>query len=159
PSSDRSAHDKVRVPKRKDSRDHHSGGGNACRRRDCGDVRQLRERRRTRRADASTRECLRRTPVSGVDTVAPAPAALLAVLLTFIFGQVLVKLYLEPAIELRRLIGAIAHDLDYYRNALYFCEELNDEMKERVREGRRRFRQHACKIRELLNIVRYHRWV
>jgi hypothetical protein len=54
---------------------------------------------------------------------------------------------LWPALELKRLIGTIAHDLDFYANR--FLTATPDEQ----REWRDRFRKHACSLREKLTVI------
>jgi len=74
----------------------------------------------------------------------------LAGVLTFVVGQIIVKAVLEPAIELKKLIGRIAYDLDFYANQMYGDQPLADE-------ARQKFRQHACDLREKLNVILWYR--
>src|SRR5256885_13896099 len=67
--------------------------------------------------------------------------------LTLVVGQIMVRGALEPALELKRLIGTIAHDLDFYANR--FLTATPDEQ----REWRDRFRKHACSLREKLTVI------
>ncbi|SRR6266436_3162002 len=59
----------------------------------------------------------------------------------FAVGQFILKAALEPAVELKRQIGKIAHDLDFYGNQMYGDMPLGDE-------ARTQFRRHACRLRE-----------
>jgi len=67
--------------------------------------------------------------------------------LTLVVGQIIVRGAIEPALELKRLIGTIAHDLDFYANR--FLTATADEQ----REWRDRFRKHACSLREKLTVI------
>ena len=77
-------------------------------------------------------------------------ATVLAGVLTFVGGQIIVKAVLEPAIELKKLIGRIAYDLDFYANQMYGDQPLADEARDK-------FRQHACDLREKLNVILWYR--
>src|SRR5439155_23346192 len=39
--------------------------------------------------------------------------------LTLVVGQIIVRGAIEPALDLKRLIGTIAHDLDFYANRFH----------------------------------------
>jgi hypothetical protein len=67
--------------------------------------------------------------------------------LTFVVGQIIIRGALEPALELKRLIGTIAHDMDFYANR--FLLATDDEQQ----EWRDRFRKHACSLREKLTVI------
>jgi len=67
--------------------------------------------------------------------------------LTLVMGQIIVRGAIEPALELKRLIGTIAHDMDFYANR--FLLAAPDEQN----EWRDRFRKHACSLREKLTVV------
>src|SRR5438552_15231933 len=67
--------------------------------------------------------------------------------LTLVVGQIIVRSALEPALELKRLIGTIAHDLDFYANR--FLTAAPEEQQ----EWRDRFRKHACSLREKLTVI------
>ena len=67
--------------------------------------------------------------------------------LTLVIGQIIIHGALEPALELKRLIGTIAHDMDFYANR--FLTATPDEQ----REWRDRFRKHACSLREKLTVI------
>jgi hypothetical protein len=45
--------------------------------------------------------------------------------LTFVVGQIIIRGALEPALELKRLIGTIAHDIDFYANRFYYVSLKN----------------------------------
>ncbi len=66
--------------------------------------------------------------------------------LTLVVGQIIIRGAIEPALELKRLIGTIAHDLDFYANR--FHPGTLDEQ-----EWRDRFRKHACSLREKLTVI------
>ena len=67
--------------------------------------------------------------------------------LTLVVGQIIIRGALDPALELKRLIGTIAHDMDFY--AYRFLTGTRDEQ----REWRDRFRKHACSLREKLSVI------
>src|SRR5438034_10989050 len=67
--------------------------------------------------------------------------------LTLVVGQIIIRGALEPALELKRLIGTIAHDLDFCANR--FLTATPDEQ----REWRDRFRKHACSLQEKLTVI------
>ncbi len=71
--------------------------------------------------------------------------------LTLVTGQIIVRGAIEPALELRRLIGTIAHDIDFYANR--FLLATPDEQQ----EWRDRFRKHACSLREKLTVIIWYR--
>lgn len=67
--------------------------------------------------------------------------------ITFALGQMVVRGAIEPALELKRLIGTIAFDLDFHGT--------KDTWKE-GEEGAQwhdRFYAHACALREKLNLI------
>lgn len=64
----------------------------------------------------------------------------------FAVGQFILRAALEPAVELKRHIGKIAHDLDFYANQMYGDMPLADEARDA-------FRRHACRIRENAQIM------
>jgi len=66
--------------------------------------------------------------------------------LTFAVGQIIVRGGLEPALELKRLIGTIASDLDFYANKF-------EPGTPAEKEWRDLFRKHSCALREKLNVV------
>jgi hypothetical protein len=66
--------------------------------------------------------------------------------LTFSIGQFIMKACLEPALELKRQIGKVAHDLDFYANQMHGDTPL-------AKEARLLFRKHACELREKLNTI------
>jgi hypothetical protein len=65
---------------------------------------------------------------------------------TFAIGQMVVRGAVEPALELKRLIGTIAFDLDFYANKLVAGSPEEDEW-------RTAFRKHACSLREKLTLI------
>ena len=67
--------------------------------------------------------------------------------LTLVVGQIIVRSALEPALELKRLIGTIAHDLHFYANR--FLTATPEEQQ----QWRDRFRKHACSLREKLTVI------
>jgi hypothetical protein len=67
--------------------------------------------------------------------------------LTLAVGQIIVRGALEPALELKRLIGTIASDLEFYANKF----QMNTpEEKQKWREI---FRKHSCSLMEKLNVI------
>jgi hypothetical protein len=68
--------------------------------------------------------------------------------LTLVVGQIIIRGALEPALELKRLIGTIAHDMDFYANR-FLTAATPDEQ----REWRDRFRRHACSLQEKLTVI------
>jgi hypothetical protein len=64
---------------------------------------------------------------------------------TFIFGQVLLRLGLEPVMELRRLIARIADDLDFYANRMF-----SDPDAKKTTDV---FRKDATELREKCHLV------
>src|SRR5438309_411728 len=66
--------------------------------------------------------------------------------LTFVVGQIIIRGGLEPALDLKRLIGTIASDLDFHANR--FKPGTADE-----KEWRDLFRKHSCSLREKLNVI------
>jgi hypothetical protein len=68
--------------------------------------------------------------------------------LTLVAGQITVRGAIEPALELKRLIGTIAHDIDFYANR-FLLATPNEQQ-----EWRDRFRKHACSLREKLTVIR-----
>jgi hypothetical protein len=75
-----------------------------------------------------------------------ALATVLGGALTLAVGQIIVRGGLEPALELKRLIGTIASDLDFHANR--FSPGSSAE-----KEWRDLFRKHSCSLREKLNVV------
>ena len=72
--------------------------------------------------------------------------------LTLVVGQIIIRGVLEPALELKRLIGTIANDLDFYANR--FVLPLEDEQwVEKQREWRDLFRKHACSLKEKVTVI------
>jgi hypothetical protein len=81
-----------------------------------------------------------------MDSLLTAAITVLLGAIAFSVGQFIVKAALEPAIELKRYIGKIAHDLDFYANQMYGDMPLGDE-------ARAEFRRHACRLRENAQIM------
>jgi hypothetical protein len=73
-------------------------------------------------------------------------STVVAGVIVFVAGQLLVKFVLEPIQELRRLIGAIAHSLAFYANQTFVQGPKHDEAMET-------YRQQACKLREALELI------
>ena len=71
--------------------------------------------------------------------------------LTLVVGQMIVCGALEHALELKRLIGTIAHDIDSYAHRFLKC---NPEEQQAWRE---KFRKHACSLREKLAFITWYR--
>jgi len=79
------------------------------------------------------------TIIAAVITVAGA-------VVTLLVGQMVIRFVLEPIIELRREIGLIAGNVDFYANQMTGDSQKGDEAREV-------FRKHACRLREILNIT------
>jgi len=84
--------------------------------------------------------------VSVIQIVLTALATVVGGALTLAVGQIIVRGALEPALELKRLIGTIASDLEFYANKF---EPNTPEEK----PWRDLFRKHSCSLREKLNVV------
>lgn len=65
---------------------------------------------------------------------------------TLSIGQIIVRGGIEPALELKRLIGTIASDLGFYANRFEPGTPAEQEWRDR-------FRKHSCSLREKLNVV------
>jgi hypothetical protein len=80
--------------------------------------------------------------------VLTALATVLGGALALAVGQVAVEGAVRPALELKRLIGAIIFDLDYHANRFSAgSQEWIDT-----------FRKHACSLREKLNLIVLYGW-
>ena len=66
--------------------------------------------------------------------------------ITLSLGQLILKACVEPVLEMKKQIGRIAHDLDFYANQLHGESPLGDE-------ARCKFRLHACELREKINTI------
>lgn len=66
--------------------------------------------------------------------------------LTLALGQIALRGAVEPALELRRLIGSIAFDLDFYANKLFSGPDDDQAWRDK-------YRSHACGLREKLNLI------
>lgn len=73
-------------------------------------------------------------------------ATVLGGALAFVLGQIVVRGGLEPALDLKRLIGTIASDLHFHANR--FSPGTPAEQ-----EWRDLFRRHSCSLREKLNVI------
>lgn len=71
--------------------------------------------------------------------------------ITLALGQMAVRGAVEPVLELKRLIGNIAFDLDFYANKLFAGSPAEDEW-------RTAFRKHACSLREKLILILWYRF-
>ncbi len=63
--------------------------------------------------------------------------------ITLVLGQVLVRGFLEPSLDLKREIGKIAYSVGFCANRRYSVTPENQEVTREV------FRAHACRLREL----------
>jgi hypothetical protein len=66
--------------------------------------------------------------------------------LTLVVGQIIIRGAIEPALELKRLIGTIAHDLDFYANRFRSDDQGWSDI----------FRKHSCSLREKLNVITFY---
>ena len=80
-----------------------------------------------------------------------AAATLFAGVVTFVAGQIGLKL-IDPCIDLKKFIGRIAGDLDFYGNVI-------GQSEDRVRVAAEIFRKHACELRERLNSILAYNYV
>jgi hypothetical protein len=71
--------------------------------------------------------------------------------LTLVVGQIIVSGALDHALELKRLIGAIAHDMDFYANR--FLQSKPEEQQ----AWREKFREYAYSLREKLAFIIWYR--
>ncbi len=76
--------------------------------------------------------------------------------LTLALGQILVRGVIEPALKLKRLIGAIAFDIDYYANKFPPVGSPPPDSPT-AQEWRDIFRKHSCSLCEKLNLVVWYR--
>ena len=84
--------------------------------------------------------------VSTLQIALTALATIIGGALTLALGQIIVRGALEPALELKQLIGTIASDLEFYANK--FQPNTPEE-----KPWRDLFRQHSCSLREKLNVI------
>lgn len=78
-----------------------------------------------------------------------AAATVVVGALSFSLGQVLVRGMVEPGLELKKTIGQISRDLDFYANKI-FDTSFRDEFN-------RTFRGHWARLNEHLYSVSYYR--
>jgi hypothetical protein len=83
--------------------------------------------------------------------VLTAFVTVLAGALTIALGQIILKGAIEPAVELKRLIGTIAHDIDYANSFLLATDEEQKAWRDR-------FWKHACSLREQLTVIVWYSW-
>ena len=69
---------------------------------------------------------------------------------TLVVGQIIVSGALDHALELKRLIGTIAHDMDFYADRLR-CKP------EEQQAWRDKFREHAYSLQEKLAFIIWYR--
>jgi hypothetical protein len=81
-----------------------------------------------------------------VQILLTAFATVLGGALTLALGQIVIRGGVEPALELKRLIGTIASDLHFHANRF-------DPSTPAEKEWRDLFRRHSCSLREKLNVV------
>ena len=87
-----------------------------------------------------------------------ALATVISGALTLAFGQIAVRGVIEPALKLKRLIGTIAFNLDYYANKFppVGSPAPGSPTEE---EWRDIFRKNACSLRAKLNLIVWYRLV
>jgi len=71
--------------------------------------------------------------------------------LIYVLGQMVIRLVIEPGLELKRLIARIGRDLDFYANKL-FQTEYEDQV-------RSTFRGHAGELPEKIHVIVFYRLV
>jgi len=86
-----------------------------------------------------------------------ALATVLGGALALALGKIVVRGAIEPALELKRLIGTIAFDLDYYANKFPPVGSPSPDSPTE-QEWRNIFRRHACSLREKLNLIVWYRF-
>jgi hypothetical protein len=64
----------------------------------------------------------------------------------FVCGQIVVKFFIEPVHELRKLIGEIAFSLNFYANQIYGNYSKTEEAKEV-------YRKQACQLRGIVHLI------
>ena len=72
--------------------------------------------------------------------------------IVFVSGQIVVKFFIEPIYNLRKLIGEIAFSLDFYANQIY-----GDHPK--TTEAREVYRKQACQLRESCYLILYYDFI
>lgn len=77
--------------------------------------------------------------------VLTAAVAVVVGSVTYAFGQVLVRGMIEPGLELKRTIGQISRDLDFYANKIFNLEHRE--------EFNRVFRMHWARLNEHLYAI------
>ena len=70
---------------------------------------------------------------------------------TLVVGQIIVSGALDHALELKRLIGTIAHDMDFYAHRFFQCKP------EEQQACREKFREHAYSLQEKLAFIIWYR--
>ena len=70
--------------------------------------------------------------------------------LTLVVGRIILGGSVEHALELKRLIRTIAHDMDFYANT--FVQFKSEEQ----RAWRAKFRGHSCSLRERLAFITWY---
>jgi hypothetical protein len=80
-----------------------------------------------------------------------ALVTILAGALTLVVGQIIASGALDHALELKRLIGTIAHDMDFYANRFLQCKPEEEQA------WRKKFSEHAYSLREKLAFIIWYR--
>jgi hypothetical protein len=81
-----------------------------------------------------------------MNIVLTAFATVLGGALAVVLGQIVIRGGIEPALDLKRLIGTIASDLHFHANR--FNPDTPSEQ-----EWRDLFRKHSCTLREKVNVI------
>ena len=81
----------------------------------------------------------------------PALVTILVGALTLVVGQIIASGTLDHALELKRLIRTIAHDMDFYANR--FLQNESEEQQ----AWREKFSEHAYALREKLAFIIWYR--
>lgn len=53
----------------------------------------------------------------------------------FVFGQIYLKGFIEPLLELRKEIGQTSYDLEFYWNRMFREGKEGEELRDRIREN------------------------
>lgn len=84
--------------------------------------------------------------VRSMQILLTAFATVLGGALALVLGQIVLRGGLEPALDLKRLIGTIASDLHFHANRFSPGTPVEQEWRDL-------FRKHSCSLREKLNVI------
>ena len=78
--------------------------------------------------------------------------------LTLVFGQIVIKFYIEPLHSQFMLVGQIAHSLSFFANVYGSRQYASAEAKARAAEASGLFRQQATQLRATTRAIRAYRF-